>query len=99
MLCSPYRFVVGRRPADKKVTFHEDWKALGRENARLSKPGLTHYGCGYTYSARAAVVCGVDGGFPKATAALRWLDEHLVDRPNVLSRNPLWAIVPRKAGR
>ena len=82
--------------ADKTVTFYEDWTKLGRENARLSKPGLAHYGCSYTYSARAAVVCGVDGDVPGAPQALRWLDEHLTDRRQVLSRNPIWAIVPRK---
>lgn len=42
----------------------------GEENARLSKPGLTNYGGGYSYSARAAVICGIDGGFPKARQAL-----------------------------
>ena len=95
MLCAPYRFVVGRQGADGKVTFYEDWKTLGRENARLSKPGLQHYGCSYSYSARAAVVCGVDADFPKAAKALTWLDKNLKDRQQVLARNPIWAIVPR----
>jgi hypothetical protein len=95
MLCSPYRFVVGRRGADGKVTFYEDWKTLGRENARLSKPGLQDYGCSYSYSARAAVICGVDADFPNAAKALTWLDKNLKDRQRVLARNPIWAIVPR----
>lgn len=95
MLAAPYRFVVGERAADKKVTFYEDWKKLGTENARLSKPGLPNYGNSYAYSARAATVCGVDGGFPKAAEALKVLEERLPKRRQVMARNPTWAIVPR----
>ena len=83
------------RGADKKVTFYEDWKKLGAENARLSKPGLPNYGNSYAYSARAAAVCGVDGGFPKAAEALKVLEERLPKRRQVMARNPTWAIVPR----
>lgn len=94
MLATPYRLVVGERAPDKKVVFYEDWKRLGAENARLSKPGLGNAGNSYTYSARAAVVCGVDGGFPKARDALQWLDDHLPNRRQAMARDPSWAIVP-----
>jgi hypothetical protein len=95
MLATPYRMVVGERTADGKVIFYDDWKKLGRENARLSKPGLPNYGCSYAYSARAAVVCGIDGGFPKAREALKWLEAHLPKHREVMARNPIWAIQPR----
>jgi len=94
MLAAPYRLVVGERKPDKSTLFYTDWKALGRENARLSRPGLPTGGNGYAYSARAALVCGVDGGFPKAREALAWLDANLADRRKVLARNPSWAIIP-----
>jgi hypothetical protein len=94
MLAAPYRMVVGQR-AGKDVTFYEDWKKLGIENARLSKPDLPNYGNSYAYSARAAVICGVDGGFPKARDALEWLDANLPNRREVMAANPAWAIVPR----
>ncbi len=94
MLATPYRFVVGEQTADKRVIFYEDWKRLGRENARLSKPDLPNYGCSYAYSARAAAVCGIDGGFSNAREAAAWLEEHLADHHQVMARNPIWAIVP-----
>ena len=95
MLATPYRLVIGERRPDKTVVFYEDWKTLGRENARLSKPRLGNSGGSYTYSARAAIVCGIDGGFPKAREALAWLHANLPNRRQVLARNPSWAIVPR----
>ena len=95
MLATPYRLVIGERRPDKTVVFYEDWKTLGRENARLSKPRLGNSGGSYTYSARAAVICGIDGGFPKAREALAWLHANLPNRRQVLARNPSWAIVPR----
>ncbi|HPD16380.1 MAG TPA: hypothetical protein PLE19_15610 [Planctomycetota bacterium] len=97
MLASPYRMVVGEKGPDGKPRFYEDWKKLGEENARLSKPGLTSYGGGYSYSARAAVICGVDGGFPKAREALAWLDANLTKPRDAMARDPLWAILPRTA--
>ncbi|MCH5373145.1 MAG: hypothetical protein JJ992_04165, partial [Planctomycetes bacterium] len=36
MLATPYRLVVGERTSDQQVKFYEDWKQMGRENARLS---------------------------------------------------------------
>ncbi len=99
MLATPYRFVVGEQAPGGKVLFYESWKQLGEENARLSKPGLGHYGNSHTYSARAAVVCAVDAGFPKAREALKWLDSHLPNRRQVMARDPSWAIVPGGAAR
>jgi len=96
MLATPYRLVVGRRNADGTTRFFTDWATLNRENTRLYKPGLEHYGNSYTYSARTAVTCGVDSGFPKADKALAWLNKNLKDAPRILARNPVWAIVPRK---
>ena len=86
---------MGRERAGKELVFYEDWKKLGAENARLSKPELPNYGNSYAYSARAAVICGVDAGFPKAREALRWLDAHLPNHRQVMAVNPVWAIVPR----
>jgi len=97
MLGTPYRLVVGERRADKRVVFYEDWKKLGMENARLSKPDLPNYGNSYAYSARAAVICGIDGKFPKSREALQWLDAHLPNHRQVMAVNPAWAIVPRGA--
>jgi hypothetical protein len=99
MLATPYRLVVGERSGDKagkKVVFYDDWKKLGQENARLSKPDLPNYGNSYAYSARACVICGLDAGFPKSAEALQWLDEHLPNQRKILAENPVWAIVPRK---
>ena len=95
MLGTPYRMVVGEKQPGGKVLFYEDWKKLGQENARLSKPDLPNYGCSYAYSARAAVICGIDGGFPRAAEALGWLEANLPDHRQVMAREPHWAIVPR----
>jgi hypothetical protein len=99
MLATPYRLVVGERAPGGREVFYEDWKVLGRENARLSKPDLPNYGNSYAYSARAAAICGIDGGFPRAREALEWLDAHLPDHRRMLGENPVWAIVPRVAAR
>ena len=96
-LAAPYRFVVGEQTDDGTVVFYDDWKKLGQENARLSKPGFLGNASDYAYSARAAVVCGVDGDFPKAREALQWVDAHLPDWRGAMSRNPAWAILPRQA--
>ena len=98
LLATPYRLAVGEQGPDKEVIFYDDWSQLGRENAQLSKPGLPNYGCSYAYSARAAVVCAVDGGFPEARDALRWLEDHLPDHRQVMAREPFWAIAPGGAG-
>lgn len=94
-MAAPYRFVVGEKGADDKVVFYEDWKTLARENARLYSPGLPSGGNGYAYSARAAVVCGVDGGVPKAREALQTIESLLPDHREVMSRQPYWAVAPR----
>jgi len=99
MLSTPYRCVVGEQTPDGQVTIYEDWKKLGRENAKLSKPDLPNYGNSYAYSARAAAVCGIDGRQPKAAEAVRWLEDHLPDHRAVMARDPVWAIVPRDSGR
>ena len=96
MLSAPYRCVVGEKKPDGTVTIYEDWKKLGEENAKLSKPDLPNYGFSYAYSARAAAVCGIDGGFPKAREAVAWLEENLPDHRKVMAENPVWAILPRK---
>lgn len=95
MLATPYRMAVGEKGPDGRNVVYEDWKKLGEENARLSKPELPNYGNSYAYSARAAVICGVDGRFPGAKEALQWLEANLSDHRRVMSQNPSWAIQPR----
>ena len=95
LMAAPYRFAVGEQGPDKKVTFYEDWKKLGAENAKLSKPRMGNYGNGYAYSARAAAVCGVDGGFPKAKEALKVIEGLLPGNRKVMAGGLYWAIVPR----
>ena len=92
-MAAPYRFVVGQQGEGQDVVFYEDWKTLQRENLKLYSPALPSSANDYAYSARAAVVCGVDGGFPKADEALRWLGAQFPDFPGVMARNPAWAIV------
>ena len=93
-LATPYRMVVGEQGGGGKPVVYQDWKTLSRENARLSKPEVPNYGCSYAYSARAAVICGLDGGFPKAREALRTLEELLPGHRQVMAREPFWAIAP-----
>ena len=93
-LATPYRMAVGEQGPDGKVAVYEDWKRLGQENARLSKPEVPNYGCSYAYSARAAVICGLDGGFPKAAEALRVIEDLLPGHRQVMAREPFWAIAP-----
>lgn len=95
-LAAPYRFVVGHRTPDGSVVFYDDWKTLGRENARLNKPRLPDTGNDYAYSARAAVICGVDGGSAKAPEALAWIERQFPDLRGHMHRNPAWAIQPRR---
>jgi hypothetical protein len=65
-LAMPYRMVVGEKGADGKEVFYDDWKKLGEENARLSKPDA-----GYGYSTWIALVAALDARFPGAEEALR----------------------------
>jgi len=95
-MATPYRFAVGEKTVDDKVAFYEDWKKLGQENARLYKPGLPSGGNSYAYSARAALVCGVDGAFPRAHEALERLESLLPDSDQVMAQQPFWSIVPRR---
>ncbi len=93
-MAAPYRMVVGRRRADGQIIYYDDWKTLAAENARLYKPEMPNYGNSYAYSARAAVVCGVDGGFPKASEALQQIERLLPNHRRVMAREPFWAIRP-----
>ncbi len=94
-MAAPYRFVVGEKTPQGDVRFYDDWQRIARENLRLYAPGLPQGGGTYTYSARAAVICGVDGGFPRAEFALRALDALLPDRRRDLAGQPYWAIRSR----
>lgn len=96
-LAMPYRMVVGEKGVDGRTVVYDDWKVLGRENAKLSKPDVPNYGNSYAYSARAALVCGVDGGFSGAREALGVLEGLLPGYREVMAREPFWAILPRPA--
>jgi len=93
-LAAPYRMVVGERNARGENVVYDDWKTLGRENARLSKPGVEDCANCYGYSARAAVVCAVDGGLPGAGEALKQIEAMLPGHRQVMGREPYWAIAP-----
>jgi hypothetical protein len=94
-MATPYRFVVGEKAANGQVKFFEDWQKLQQENARLYEPDVPNYGNSYAYSARAAMVCGVDGGFPKAQESLERIESLLPDHRQVMAQQPFWPIVPR----
>jgi hypothetical protein len=95
-LSAPYRLVIGEMGPDKKVVFYESWKQLADENAKFGlKPELPTYGGSYTYSARMAVTCGVDARFPKAEAALDWLNANLPKVSEALTADPVFALAPR----
>jgi len=93
-LATPYRLVVGEWRPDRTPAVYDDWKTLGRENARLSKPDVPNYGCSYAYSARAALICGLDAGFPEAREALATLEALLPGHREIMAREPYWAIAP-----
>ena len=93
-MAAPYRMVVGRRSKDGQIIYYDDWKTLAAENARLYEPEMPNYGNSYAYSARAAVVCGVDGGFPGASEALEQIERLLPNHRQVMAREPFWAIRP-----
>ena len=96
-MATPYRFAVGEKTVDGQVTFYEDWKKIQQENTRLYKPDVPNAGNSYAYSARAALVCGVDGSFPKAQEALERIESLLPDHRQVMARQPFWPIMPRGA--
>ena len=96
LLATPYRCVIGEKTPEGKIVFYEDWRKLGQENARLSKPEIPNYGCSYAYSARVAAICGVDSGFPQAAQAVEWLEDHLPNHREIMAREPYWAIAPRR---
>jgi hypothetical protein len=93
-MAAPYRMVVGRRGKNGQIIYYDDWKTLAAENARLYEPEMPNYGNSYAYSARAAVVCGVDGGFPRASEALGQIERLLPNHRQVMAREPFWAIRP-----
>ncbi|MCX7591563.1 MAG: hypothetical protein N2255_08050, partial [Kiritimatiellae bacterium] len=96
-LSAPYRTVIGEKGPDGRPVFYENWKKLAEENIRLgNKPQLATYGGSYTYSARMAVTCAVDAGFPRADEALRWLDTNLPNLREALNSDPVFAMVPRR---
>ena len=93
---APYRIVIGEMGPNKKVTFYESWRQLAEENLKFGlKPELPTYGGSYTYSARMAVTCGVDAGFPKAWEALNWLNQNLLKVSEALTADPVFALAPR----
>ncbi len=71
-LAMPYRMAVGEKGADGKEVFYGDWKKLGEENARLSKPDS-----GYGYSTWIALVAALDARFPGAEEAARVFDSRV----------------------
>jgi hypothetical protein len=91
-----YRMVVAEKnPETGKINWYDTWARLHAENKRLyPKAGLPAYGGGYGYSARAAVVCGVDAGFPKGREALKVIHELLPKHRQTLAGSPTWAIIP-----
>ena len=99
LLAAPYRMVVGEMQPDKEVVFYEDWKKLGRENAKLTK--ATRRGrpkLDYDYSAYLALVCAVDAGTPKGADALKVLLDITGGFHGILA-DPAWRIVPRRAAK
>ena len=88
---------VGETGPDKRITFYEDWKKLGAENARLTKiPASEKPRLAYDYSAYLALVCGVDAGFPRAAEAVQVLLGITGGFHGMLA-DPAWRIVPRKS--
>ena len=74
LLGAPYRMAVGETGPDQQVSFYEDWKKLGEENAKLTKiPDSQQPRLAYDYSAYLALTCGVDAGFPQAAEAVQTL--------------------------
>jgi len=59
-----------------------------RAKAWLSKPAVPMCGNRYAYSARAALVCGVDARFQGADEALAVLESLLPGRREVMAREP-----------
>jgi len=95
LLGAPYRMVVGEMGPKEKVTFYENWKKLGEENAKLTKvPRSQKPQIAYDYSAHLALVCGVDAGFPKAAEAVKDLLD-LTGGFHGMLADPAWRIVPR----
>jgi len=92
---APYRMVVGEKVGGRVVVY-EDWKKLNEENAKLGKADLPTYGGSCSYVLRLALVCGADGGFPKANDALRTLESALTKVRENLAAEPGWAIRPRR---
>lgn len=90
-----YRMVVGEIGGDGRAAIYTDWAKLDRENRRLNpREQLDRDAGGYAWSARAALVCGVDAAFEGAPVALKTVDQLLGDRRAPLTKNPTFAIVP-----
>lgn len=94
ILGAPYRMIVGERNAEGSTRFY-DWKELGAENRRIPGVGIENYANSYAYSARVALICGIDGGFPGAKEALKELESRLPSMRDILANAPFWAITTR----
>jgi hypothetical protein len=94
LLGAPYRMAVGETEPDKQVSFYEDWKKLGEENAKLTKiPDSQQPRLAYDYSAYLALICGVDAKFPRAAEAVQTLLGITGGFQGMLG-DPAWRIVP-----
>jgi hypothetical protein len=87
-LFAPYKLVTGRFVNGKRVYF-DTWKQMGTENAKLNGSTLEGH---YVGSARAAVILGVETGFPGAEKALRWIEANTKGSQSA----GCWALKPRK---
>jgi hypothetical protein len=92
---APYKLVVGEILPDKTRRFYSDWKTLMAENLKLYQPGLPTSPGTYSYGAWMALVCGIDGQYPKAAEAARYLESHLPTFRENLAADPTWALKPR----
>lgn len=98
-MCTFYRMVVGEMGPGQKVIFY-DLKKLNKDNASIF-PKMPNFR-DYYDTARGAVVCGVDAGFPKAEEAIKALDAVVWEgkplgavRAQAWTETPKWSIVPR----
>ncbi len=103
--------MCGQAGPDGKVAYFDDWKRVYLEtwnNAAFKQPDWLlaggrpkvwdDYGGSYLFIARAAVVGGVDGGFPKAAEALDWMTARMTRYRQTAQGDPTFAISPRRAG-
>lgn len=96
-----YRMVVGEMGPNRKVLYYDDWRRLAEENA-IAFPNKKPEYRDYYDTARAAIVCAVDVGYPKAEEALKAVDSVVVNGKTLGEGRvpswiacPKWSIVPR----